>query len=509
MENRSILNKNIAVIDVGSNSIRLQIVKVFEKSYKVVAEYKDVVRIGDDLFTKGYLSESAEEKIYNAFSSIKSLLDTHKVELIRGVATATLRSAPNGTQIIKNIKEKFDIDIDIIDGELEAKISFLGVKSSFNLPRYKALITDVGGGSAEFILSHYGEIERIYTKKLGGARLKNQFLIKNPPSSMEIDRLKQFLKNEFVDFREFKVDNIICTGGTANNIAVIYYIKNKKDISNPIKYVPRDFLRNLINQFKHKKSSTISQIKGVEPQRADIILPVAIEIDQILEITETGGFYTFSGGLRTGLIIDTLNNYGIKLPFQTLETDTNIARLTEIGNKFHFDEDHASQVRKLSKIIFDQTKEVLKLNENDWSYLHAAVILHDIGNFISHSKQHLHSEYLIRNSDLIGFSSYEKNIISQIARYHRKRKPKNKDSLYSLIKQKDLNKVLILAGILRIADALDRTHKNKISNIKITFKEKHLILRLEYVDDISLELKDFELKKDFLEEYSGYKVEIA
>jgi len=94
------------------------------------------------------------------------------VVYVKAVATATLRSAPNGTEIVESIRERFGIGLGIIDGNMEAQLSFLGIKSSFDINRYNALITDIGGGSSEFVISCHGKIEEIHTKKLGGARLK-------------------------------------------------------------------------------------------------------------------------------------------------------------------------------------------------------------------------------------------------------------------------------------------------------------------------------------------------
>ncbi|MGC9062133.1 HD domain-containing protein [Calditerrivibrio sp.] len=505
----NILNQNIAVIDLGSNSLRMQIATVFEKSYKIVCEYKDLIRIGDDLFQNGKLTKNSISKLNRSFMEIKTLMDSYNVVSYRAVATATLRSSPNGGKIIEDIHQKSGIKVEIIDGEDEAKLSFLGVKSCFNLKKYNSLITDIGGGSSEFILSEKGEIKSIMTKKLGGARIKHNFLKNDPPEFEEVETLKHFIRKELSDLSEYDVDVIICTGGTSNNLSTVAYLREKKDHTSQIKYTTRDFLRSFINEIKRKKISSISKIKGVEEKRADLLLPIAIQIDQILELTGRSGFYTFSGGLRTGLIIDTLNRYGIHLPFQTLEIDVNQARLIEIGNKFHFNEEHALKVSQLAVIIFDKLHTQLGIQKEFKEILHAAAVLHDIGNFISLSKHHLHSEYLILNTDLTGFNSYERAIISQIARYHRKRFPKKTDPLYSLVKKKDIEVTLKLAAILRVADALDRTHKGKVEDIQIEIIEDNIIFKPIHQGDISMEKSNFDEKKDFLEKYTGFKVTIV
>jgi len=103
-----ILNKNIAVIDLGSNSVRLQIATAYEKSYKIVSEYKEIIRIGDDLFKNDRLTEESINKIFKTFSYIRTLLDSYNVVYVKAVATATLRSAPNGTEIVESIREDWN-----------------------------------------------------------------------------------------------------------------------------------------------------------------------------------------------------------------------------------------------------------------------------------------------------------------------------------------------------------------------------------------------------------------
>lgn len=120
----NILNQNIAVIDLGSNSLRMQIATVFEKSYKIVCEYKEIIRIGDDLFQNGKLTKNSISKLNKIFMEIKTLMDSYNVVSYRAVATATLRSAPNGGKIIEEIHQKSGIKVEIIDGEDEAKLSF-------------------------------------------------------------------------------------------------------------------------------------------------------------------------------------------------------------------------------------------------------------------------------------------------------------------------------------------------------------------------------------------------
>ena len=136
MNNKSL---TIGIIDLGSNSIRLQIANVLEKSYRIVQEYREIVRIGDDLFKYGFLTESSINKIYACFTDIKKILESYNVGIIRAVATATLRELEKGHEIVQEIKSRFGINLKIISGEEEAKLSYLAISGSFQIDKYNAI----------------------------------------------------------------------------------------------------------------------------------------------------------------------------------------------------------------------------------------------------------------------------------------------------------------------------------------------------------------------------------
>ncbi|WP_273266684.1 HD domain-containing protein [Flexistipes sinusarabici] len=501
-------NLTIGIVDLGSNSIRLQIANVFEKSYRIVHEYREIVRIGDDLFKYGFLTKDSVNKIYACFTDIKKILESYSVGIIRAVATATLRELKEGHEIVQEIKSRFGISLEIISGEAEARLSYLAISGSFQTDKYNAIITDIGGGSAEYTLALKGKIVNITSKKLGCSRLKNIFLHHNPPEIAEVYKLKQHIQENIEDYKNYNIDLIVSTGGTVNNIANIYYLSSDKDEKTKIKYIPRKFLKDFINKIRYMDTESIKKIKGVEPKRADILLPAAINIEVLLSKSSFNGFYTFTGGLRTGLIIDTLNSMNITLPFQDLGEDIFYSQLIEIGNKFQFEEKHARHVAFLSERIFDELNKKWKLDNENRNILTAAAILHDIGNYISFSKHHKHSYYLIKNSDIAGFNYRQKLMTAHVARYHRKNLPKKSHQIYEELDSKDINIVKKLAAILRVADGLDRGHKKFIADVNIKITKDNITINPLSDKNIILEKKAFELKKDMLESVTRKNLEI-
>jgi len=499
----------IAVIDIGSNTVRLQVSEVQDKSYRIVDEYKDLTMLGNYIFDKGMLEQDGLEKLLHVMRDIKTIIDTRGAKLMRAVATASLRAASNHEEVLKAIKDTTGIEVEIISGEEEARLTYLAATGNFQLSKYKALIVDIGGGSAEFTLVDKGEMIKSASHEIGCSKLTRKFLESDPVKESEYRDLKDYI---IEDIESFGLDNtldvLICAGGSLNNISSIFYAKKPTDASQ-VKYVERKYLKKIISDLKFKSVEERKAIDGLEEKRAANILPAPVIVDTIMAQCEIGGFYTLSGGLRNGMTIDALNRLGIELPFQNNYDDVRFSRLLEIGNKYKFDEEHALHVRKLTMRLFELLKDELFLNDDDCDLLEASALLHDIGNYISYSKHHKHAYYLIKNSELIGFSNTEIEIIANVARYHRKSPPKQKHEPFQNADEESQERILKLASIIRIADALDRSQRSQVIDFDIKITDDSINISLYADGNISMEIRGFGLKKQLLEDITGKQVTLV
>lgn len=499
----------IAVIDIGSNSIRLQVVKSLEKSYKIIQDYREILRLGDCVFAKGYIDKENAYAFYKNIEVINNLIQNYNTEIVHAVGTQALREAKNADEIIETIKKRFGINIEIISAEKEAYYNYLAVLHNFEIKDTNTIIMDIGGGSAEFVISEKGEPVETINTLLGCSRLKYEFIKNDPPSQTEIYALKDFISKHTKAIEKYNIDSIVCTGGTLNNLANMYYISQNRKMLPAAKYVPRIYLKKLINTLCRIKIDDIKNLKGVEEKRSDILMPAALVLENIMSLIRVEGFYSFNGGLRTGLIIDAMNNAGISLPFQIFDNNLKFARLIEIGNKFNFEERHSICVTNLSKLLFNKLKKELNLKDKDYHLLEASAILHDIGAYISFSKHNLHSYYLIINSDLSGFNTKQKQLIAIISYYHRGSLPKKSHKFYQKLSQKNKERVKKLAAILRIADALDRSHRSFVSDIELKIYNDRIEIFAISQKETFLEIKASNVKKDLLEKITKKKVIIV
>ncbi|MDE7170072.1 MAG: HD domain-containing protein, partial [Mucispirillum sp.] len=288
------------------------------------------------------------------------------------------------------------------------------------------------------------------------------------------------------------------------------FIYNKRGnlSDSAVKFVDSVFLKHFINEISGKKINDRLKISGIEPTRADIILSAAILAGLLMNRYQLDGFYTLSGGLRAGLTIDLMNKTGIEMMFQGGNADVRYTRLIETGKKYYFDERHALQTARLAKILFDNLKTVMGLEESDWSLLEAAAILHDTGQHIAYAKHHKHSYYLIMNTELPGFSDEEKTVIANIARYHRRSMPKKTHENLQNISADARVKIEKLSAIMRAADALDRTHGSIVKDIKVTVHDKTAELEIIADGDTSMEINGLNKKKDLLEKILDREVTV-
>jgi exopolyphosphatase/guanosine-5'-triphosphate,3'-diphosphate pyrophosphatase len=506
--------QKIAVIDIGSNSVRLQISEIQErKRFRILLEEKDTIRLGEEVFEKGYFGPNSVRKAIQTLKKYKTIIDQQEIEHLRCVATAGFREAANQEELIHLIFQETGIRVDVISGKEEARLIALGVFSNFDLQDKNALIVDIGGGSAELIAGNAKKIHDIKSLSLGCTRLTKFFLKSSPVRQYELSMLEKHLDAVFNKMKKIvdktPVNVIIGTGGSLNNITQIIYRIFQKNDNGMTREVSLKQVSDLNREVAKRNYKERLLLPGLEKRRVDIVLAAGKVIEKIMKLYKINGFTSLSKGLRDGLTTDTINKLGILFPSQQNHRHIKEQRIREIGHKYFFDERHAENVAKIAFQLFETLKDPLGLEENWKGYLWAAAMLHDIGYHISFSKHHKHSQYLIEHSDLVGFNAHETRIISNIARYHRKSPPKISHKAFrelSILEKDIVNK---LAAILRVADAMDRGHLESPHNFETVLEPHFMRIRIKVPEgELILEKEGIEKKGDFFEQIFKRKVTV-
>jgi len=510
--------KILASIDIGTNSFHLVIASVNEKGqFQVLTRDKEVVRLGSGSNDMKYLSPEATERGVSTLKRFKLICDSYDAE-IRAIGTSAIREALNKDKFITSVLENTGIHIEVITGLEEARLIYLGVLQALEVFDKKILLIDIGGGSTEFLVGRKGKVLFANSIKIGALRLTQKYFGDKKTKQRSIDEARLYVKN-FLNpvvrnLTDFDYDFAIGTSGTINNLgAVIYAETNSYDDEqvnlNNYVYNKRQLWKAIKKIFNAESISDRYNIPGLDPKRADIIQAGAVILEQIFIELNIEELTLSNYALREGIMIDTISKEqtGFQLGNLSDVCYNSIIRLAENNG---YDKLHCENVLKHAVSIFDYLKEKFSLTEKDKEFLEAASLLHDIGHRISHSQHHRHSYYLIRNSEMLGFNDNEIEIIANIARYHRKSHPKSKHEGFDRLNPADKDKVRKLAGILRIADGLDRGHKQIVKSIWIKEKNNTLILTANSLPqtDATLEIWGANLRKSLFEESFGYSVTI-
>ena len=512
--------ETLGAIDIGTNSFHLVVAKIHSnKSFTVLTKDKEVVRLGNASNDMKYITEEAMQRGISVLKRFKLVCQSFEVEKIRAVATSATREASNKDEFIRRVKHDTGIEIEVISGNEEARLIYLGALQALPIYNEKVLVIDIGGGSTEFLIGKRGNIKYANSIKLGAVRMTQKFFHEDKIKRSAIEDARLFVKGVITQVvREIKneeYDLVVGTSGTISNIGFIIRADNKFEFEdnismNKYSYDKAGMETAIKKIIKAENHSERLKIPGIDPKRADIITAGAIILEQIFEELKLKKLTISSYALREGIIFDTISNFaGDDLSIHL--SNVRYKSVVGLGEKMNFDAKHAEQTRSIAVKIFDFLGENFSLTENDEECLEAACLLHDIGYYISHSQHHKHSYYLVRNSELLGFNENEIELIANVARYHRKSHPKMKHENFNKLDVEIQEKIRKLSGILRIADSLDRSHKSLVNNIAIKLEDKALVITIGTKNNIepTLEMWGVNLRKDLFEQSFGLELKIV
>ena len=504
-----------AVIEIGSTGIRLLVVELIHNAlphhqWKAVDKSEMPIPIGRDVFTTGIISRdtlvSCLHIIYRFQEQLKAW-DIEPENLVV-IATSALRAAKNRDAVLDRIMVKTGCRVRVIDGIEQNRLMYLGVWNSFqeNLPlleEHNAIILEVGGGATDIMLMAQGKIAGVHTLRLGTIIIEQH--LKSMASTKDTRRfLEDYIRvmRSTMD-QELNFSNItqfVVVGQDAQIIAR----SCGKQIGAKLWQINRE-------QF----SSFVEEVQSYSAEECVLKFKLSYNDAQTLAITlMTYSFFLHFTQAQSILVSDTNTREGLILsiiqqPNQELQENffaQIIASAWNLAHRYKIDKNHAETVRHIALKLFKKLKAELGLIEESRILLEVAAILHDIGMFIGADDHHLHSSYIISNSDIFGLNRDQIDMISQIAFGHRGKIAPRDIPNFSRQDRESRVTVLKLTALLRIADALDRGHGQKIQDFTIDFHSDTLIIRCPDTHSLALEQRAIEEKASLFEAVFGYKV---
>ncbi|MBN2511227.1 MAG: HD domain-containing protein [Spirochaetales bacterium] len=508
-------SKLAAIMDIGSTAIRLLIAEIHtDRTWKTLEQAAKSLPLGRDAFSRQRISAKT---ISTAVQIIKGYLELCRSwgippEEVMAIGTSALREAVNRDTVLERVRVATGVQVSVIDGIEENRLTYAAVEYALKqerkqLARFNSLIIEAGGGSTELMLLKRNKMVAAHSLKIGTIRTKTQLR-----SGLLDQTVLSRLINENIEAAKTRLDTelelkkvrfFVAVGGDVRVAAEHAGTRAGKFHS----VIAKDRFISFIDEMETMSPEAIVEKLHIPYNMAELFGNSLVMYRLFLEGTSAEEIYVPTLSIREGVILTRFFTADAKGSEQ-LEEQMRASALAA-GKKYLFDESHALHVTRLALTIFDFLKDQYKMPRKWRNILEIAGILHDIGTFIHTAGHHKHGQYIIEHTELFGLSSREVTLVANIVRHHRKRVPSASNISFYSLSAEDRILVLKLTGILRIADALDRSHAQRINNIRVSADDDCMYIESGYNDDVSIEKSSLKAKADLFEEVFGLGVRLT
>ncbi len=485
-----------AAVDIGSNSCRLKIASVVQHKLKTLFEDREVTRLGESVFQTGVISPEAMADTVKALKRFHKAVQAHVADKVRVVATSAMRDARNAEAFREWVKSSTGWDVEVISGLEEGRLIHLGVVTHEPGAKGKCVLIDLGGGSCEVTVSEGGRIKEMVSLPLGAVRLQQEFLQHDPPAQEDVGRLNQFIDRELKRGEKKlgrpQVQLVVATSGTAAALAeASAAIEAKVPLRKPgLKAMPKKFVRvkpmEATTEAVRRLTETLltmtneqrAAVPGIGPKRSEIIVGGAQVYATLLERFGFKGFRYSPLGLRDGMLAQMLGEADLRTEVHAKIESERWAGVLEVCKRYGIDVKKMEPVRAHVAQLFDALAKVHQLPEEYKGWVQAAAMMYEVGKFMNHQGNHRHTQYIIANSEIFGFSPAQRLMVSAIARYLGKSRPDAMDRVMRTIPVEEHPRVISAAMLLRLAVALNQDRASAVVGVKTLVYPKRVVMQL-------------------------------
>jgi exopolyphosphatase/guanosine-5'-triphosphate,3'-diphosphate pyrophosphatase len=505
----------IAAIDLGSNSLHMVLVETVRGgAFRVIGTEKEMVRLGARTLSRGKLSASAMRRGLDALREYKRVAESTGAEKILAVATSAVREAANGEDFLESVGRELDIWPRAISGDEEARLIYLAALHSVHLEGKRALVVDIGGGSVEVAVGGGQGMEHALCEKLGTLRMTEEFVKSDPLSAKDEERLVKHVQKVLAPhrarMRASGYEAAIGTSGTILAVGALALQRAGKPVPDPLHHavVTADQIRAARKWLVSSDLKTRLKAPTLDESRADIIVAGALVLDTILQELGVRELILCEWALREGILLDYIPGHRRSRARAETYPDVRRRSVVSLAERCQWPEKHARKVAELALALFDGTAARHGLGASERALLEYAALLHGIGHHISYLGNHKHTYYLIKNGGLRGFTPTEVEVLASVARFHRRGRPRKKHPELAALPREQRRAVEVLAGHLRLADALDRGHAQIVRGLQVSGRGRTVRVRLDVSAAPSLELWAAPRRAELLEKALDVSIKV-
>jgi len=499
----------LAAVDIGSNSIHMLMVELLPHfAYRVLGRDKEMVRLGKGGYRRRRLTDEAMDSAVAALSRFQKLALAKGIEHFRLAATSAVREAVNGGDFIERVRSQLGLKIKVISGIEEGRLVFLALQHGVDFGGDTVLGIDLGGGSLELAVGTQDQAPIVESFKLGAGRMYELFLPGDPPSAEDLYAMEQHIRVTLDPardlFHDHKIDRAIATSGTAITLAHMCARaasgKDAETFREP--RLDREILADIYKKMSRRPMEQRAKMPGMDPRRADQIVAGTAVLLGVMNAFDLKEMSISEQSVRDGIVLNYINRHRRGLLARQAYPDPRLRTVLHLAERCGWHQAHAEQVARLAVSMFEQLRSIHELPDEPWlELLRYAGMLHDIGYLIGQEKHHKHAEYLIRNGGLMGFTDEDVGVVALSARYHRGGEPKpgKLDELPKAARRA----VKVFASLLRIAEALDRSHFNVVDGVTVRIEPARVVLDVHTSGDAELEIWTAQRRKEMFENVLG------
>ncbi|MEI6970559.1 MAG: exopolyphosphatase [bacterium] len=502
--------KPMAVIDVGTTAVRMDIAEISATGdIRRLESLQRAVNLGRDTFSGGRIRQATVEECVGILQAYRRVMEEYGIssdDQVRAVATSSIMEADNGDAFLDRIYITTRINVVPIEESEVNRLTYVALyrllEKEVFLKEGNALIIEVGGGSTKLLLIQDGAVTRSSVFRLGALRMRETMEKHRTPADRIRAVVEEHIERTVEEMQHGipveTVQNVIAVAGDMR-LTMSKLVPDWKE-GETAKLVSGAFAA--VEKIAVAPADELVRKHHIPYHEVETAGPALLVYTRVARAFKAKQIVVSTLSLREGLLVDEAGG-GLWTESFTNQI-LNSAR--SLGEKYDYDRLHAANVMELSLTLFRALQQEHHMDVRLGVLLKVAATLHEIGLFVSNRSHHKHSMYLIQNSDVFGLSHEDMLIAALVARYHRRSQPKPTHEGFVMLDREGRIAVSKLAALLRVADALDRRHTQRIHDILLSRDERRLVITAPDVEDVTLERLAMEGKAGMFEDVYGLKV---